>query len=917
MKKILSAMLMLVLVFCLSITAFGAISGEMRGYCGEYGDNMEWILSDDGTLTITGWGNMANYSRNEPAPWYNQREVITKLVFDGDVNSIGNHAFTDCSNITGILELPENLYSIGFYAFEDCTGLSGDLVLPNNLHLIEDGAFYNCTGFNGELVIGERNERIGHYAFYGCTGFEKDAVIPQGVDYIGNYAFKNCGVDNFFFYTEAPELEEGFEKRPPFDKEKDTIYCFISDYGWDRGEGKPWNGFTLKENERNIASGYCGAEEGGKNLQWVIEPDGTVVISGKGPMENYTEAEEAPWMEYNWYIYDVVIEEGVTTIGNYAFADANLHNEPLFLPSTLESIGDYAFKNCSYIWRSLVVPKNVKNIGTYAFQGCKCLDSLVLPEGLVAIGAGAFNDCKDMGGSVVIPSTVWTIGDEAFKNCGVNEFFISGMTTFREATAENPTFDSFDVLHLQTEEPVTEHKGYSADNVGKDEIIDSGNIGAMGEQLEVTWSLTASGKLTIGGTGRMRDFEEKYIDFMGWATTAPWVQYNSKITSIVIEEGVKYIGAYAFFALDHAANELILPESLEGIGNYAFNGCNNLYGKLRIPSNLKEIGEGAFGYCFALTGDLIIPESVVTLGENAFDCCRGFDGKLVIPKSIGTIAKKTFSGCYRLTSLEIAEGITEIGEEAFYACRALKGDLVIPNSVETIREGAFESCEGFDGKLILGTGLKRIEPDAFRYCERLTGDITIPDNVTYLGPSAFEFCKSFDGKIKIGSGISGLFGDVFRDCEMIDKEVTIPANIKSLGTGTFENCGGKYYTFEGDAPETVYEAADSSATFDADYDVIVYPKGNSTWVIEDTRWKGYMTQDSVSASVLYGDIDGNGKINVLDANMVRRATAKLAELSDEQTAAADVDGNGKINVLDANLIRRYVAKLVDSFPAEA
>ncbi len=64
----------------------------------------------------------------------------------------------------------------------------------------------------------------------------------------------------------------------------------------------------------------------------------------------------------------------------------------------------------------------------------------------------------------------------------------------------------------------------------------------------------------------------------------------------------------------------------------------------------------------------------------------------------------------------------------------------------------------------------------------------------------------------------------------------------------------------------------------------------------------------------FGDVDGNGKINILDANLVRRYTAKLTELDVEQKKAADVDGNGKINILDANLIRRYTAKLIDSFP---
>ncbi|MBR3935366.1 MAG: carbohydrate-binding domain-containing protein [Oscillospiraceae bacterium] len=67
---------------------------------------------------------------------------------------------------------------------------------------------------------------------------------------------------------------------------------------------------------------------------------------------------------------------------------------------------------------------------------------------------------------------------------------------------------------------------------------------------------------------------------------------------------------------------------------------------------------------------------------------------------------------------------------------------------------------------------------------------------------------------------------------------------------------------------------------------------------------------------VYGDADGNGRVNVLDANLVRRYAARQAELTAVQLAAADVDGNGRVNVLDANLIRRFTAKVIDKFPAE-
>ena len=66
----------------------------------------------------------------------------------------------------------------------------------------------------------------------------------------------------------------------------------------------------------------------------------------------------------------------------------------------------------------------------------------------------------------------------------------------------------------------------------------------------------------------------------------------------------------------------------------------------------------------------------------------------------------------------------------------------------------------------------------------------------------------------------------------------------------------------------------------------------------------------------YGDVNSDGKINVIDANLVRKAAAKLITLDEEQKLAADVNGDGRVNVIDANLIRKFAAKLITVFPVE-
>ena len=78
----------------------------------------------------------------------------------------------------------------------------------------------------------------------------------------------------------------------------------------------------------------------------------------------------------------------------------------------------------------------------------------------------------------------------------------------------------------------------------------------------------------------------------------------------------------------------------------------------------------------------------------------------------------------------------------------------------------------------------------------------------------------------------------------------------------------------------------------------------------------FETRTLAALDYLLGDVNGDEKINVLDANLVRRYAAELEELDEKQLAAADVNGDGKVNVLDANLIRRFAAKLIDAFPKE-
>ena len=168
-----------------------------------------------------------------------------------------------------------------------------------------------------------------------------------------------------------------------------------------------------------VDSGTCGA-----SLTWTLDNAGTLTISGTGAMNDYITM-DWPWGQSN--VTKVVIEDGVTTIGRYAFYWCN-NMTSVTIPASVTEIGDTAFYECTSL-TSVTIPEGVTSIGSYAFFGCSSLTSFTAASGnshfssknglllnkeqteLVLCPSGKSS-------AVTIPSTVTAIGDDAFKGCG-------------------------------------------------------------------------------------------------------------------------------------------------------------------------------------------------------------------------------------------------------------------------------------------------------------------------------------------------------------------------------------------------------------------------------------------------------------------------------------------------------------------
>ena len=276
------------------------------------------------------------------------------------------------------------------------------------------------------------------------------------------------------------------------------------------------------------------------------------------------------------------------------------------------------------------------------------------------------------------------------------------------------------------------------------EIINSGNCGEDGDN--VTWKLDNNGTLTISGNGNMKDYLST-IMFTGsdleeicrYGYLPPWYIDKKSITSIIIEDGVKKIGDYAFEEYNNLTSAFV-PASVTIVGQNVFYGCENLNSvtlkdgitqigngmfagcihlkKVNIPSSVESIEEGAFAYCGKLNS-ITIPGSVTTIHHAAFSCCTSLSS-VTIQDGVTSIEFGAFGGCTSLRSITFPDSVTNIESDAFYKCTSLSS-VTIPTNI-SIHYSAFQDCSNLTTVYYKGTKdqfyKEKFDPtEVFRYCE--------------------------------------------------------------------------------------------------------------------------------------------------------------------------------------------------------
>ena len=754
---------------------------------GSCGSALVWDYAN-GVLTITTkysnyGGDMNDYSTSSRPGWYSSyRTSIKEIVVERGVFSIGDYAFVGLTNLEKVSLSKDswNISEIGAYAFQGCTKLK-EVSGIEEIRTIGEGAFAQCSMLNGvnlEYVynvgtgafkdctsltsitlsqsgsssgtLGESifsgctglkevtlhvnptkymfenctalakvtlstyysNKEIGAYAFQGCTGL-KTIEIPSNITTIGSYAFKNAGLKNIYFLGSAPTINS---------------YAFSGVSAYAR---YPYGNTTWTSSKCVNYGGslnWSHDNRCGEGVTWYLN-NGVLTISGSGAMKDYSSTSSVPWYKDRTTITRVVVNSGVTSIGEYAFIGC-IAATSVSIPSTVTSIGADAFYNCKaltsvsipssvkaiganafYSCKALTgvtIPSSVKIIGDYAFQSCSAMTRLTLNSGLTDIGKYAFQNCYELT-SVTLPESLATIGEYAFGGC-------SGLTTMTIPAGVTAIGDlAFGGCNGLTEiwvNPANKH--YSSD--------DNGIFYDKQKTVLIKAPTCLSGSFTIPST-------------------------------------VETVSVYAFD--DCAAlTEVTIPDSVVTIGNNAFYECTGMTA-VRMGSGVTSIGTYAFYGCTSMT-DVQVGSSVTSIGTYAFSGCTALKS-MTIPAGVTNIKEYTFQGCTALAEISLPSGLTTIGTKAFYQCDSLK-TVSVPAAVTSIGSQAFGRCDSLAAIRVSEDNVYYASDDrGVLFSKEMTtliqapGGITdgyaVPSTVTAINSLAFEDCGNLLA-VYLPSGVS-------------------------------------------------------------------------------------------------------------------------------------------------------------------
>ena len=743
---------------------------EATTHSGTCGTNVNWTFNEcTGALSITGTGAMNNYGSGT-SPWYSYRASITSVTIANTVTSIGSYAFYHCDNLASI-SIGTGVTSIGTEAFWYC-GKLPSVTIPNGVTNIGSWAFESCSSLKDIYVSWTTAAAIPTWTSM-TTGTASSITlhVPCGSGDIyraangwKNYTITGSGTAQYTLTVNANNSALGTVKidngtagatasLKTHCEDTHTITATLNnDVGcyyfkrWSDGNyenprkiGISANKNITAEFVEGLGSGTCGS-----NLTWVLECDSTLRISGTGMMSDFGYSNQ-PWQSVSTLIKRVVIEEGVTSIGNYAFY-AMKKIETVTNPSTLKTIGTMAFHSC-YGLESINFPDGLTSIGGNTtghgpFYGCHSLKSIYIPASVTMINKDAFLRCYSATSIVVDPAntvydsrdncnaiietatnkllygcqttvipdgvltvsqfafeyqhnlksirisnTVTSFGTTVFKECeNLKDIYVEWTTTppanNLTTWAEHPNLDATITIHV----PCGKKNLYTSSSVWNryqivDDHLKGGMCGAQGSNQ--TWMLSCDGQLDIKGIGEMADYT---------AGGAPWYNHRNSIHTITFADGITSIGENAFADFTNLTD--IYAPWTENIPVLPASNNPQPSVKLHIPCSVISAYQAAGWGNYTVETEYTASGTCGADGDNlTWTLCEGVltisgTGAMANYPALNMPWKYFITS---ITSVIISDGVTTIGTSAFNGCSNLT-TLTVPPSLTSIGQNAFSGC---------------------------------------------------------------------------------------------------------------------------------------------------------------------------------------------------------------------------------
>ena len=614
-KRLLS--ILLVLLTALTLLPLGALADD-NNKCGE---NLTWEFAD-GILTISGTGDMYDYSSADPAPWSAKNSDICEITVGDGVTSIGDNAFHSCkalsmvtfmdgltrigsgafagcealrdfdfpysletiganafSECNGLVDvsIPDSVQSIGSEAFSLCEGLQS-VYLPQMLTIIPDGIFTDCKQLSS-VDIPDTVTEIGANAFSKCTEFSLTG-LPSSIKSIGAAAFANCGnIESLALPGTLESIGEAAFNGTAINKAN-------FDGTPERWTAIGGDACCIAQDKIDFLEHTCDFSgwKYDEHKHWQQCTCGKTQNEGEHTGDGDT-----------CTVCDAALSEALGSGSIDGGLSWSLSRSGALTISGSGKMPDFSSVANAAPWdkqkdkiQSVVIESGVQNISAGAFSGCTALEKVSISETVTQIDLNAFDGCTSLA---------------AFEVAEGNKAFLSVGGVLFSADKE--------LLRC----PVGKSEDYTV----------------------------PSGTVAIAG-GAFKDY--------------------AKLESLVIPDSVTAIGESAFENCA-ALKRITLPKNITKLEASCFSGCAAL-AEIALPDSVKALGEKVFSGCAALKS-VKIPAEVTVIPTEAFFGCSSLES-ITIPKSVSHINERAFDGCTALKKVDYLGSDTDWSQVTKETC---------------------------------------------------------------------------------------------------------------------------------------------------------------------------------------------------------------------------------------------------------